>query len=344
MEDSNAIKNICRYCRQPVVQNSIKCHHCGEFLTTRTRIEKILKRLVTFIGVATALLSLFYGMKEGYFFIEERQQKREALAAYMDAAENFENMDNPGYAEAVLEKALSIYPYDTQLKLRLFYNRAHGLLREADYYGIQLPDSYLEIIPELITTGFGLTSGNLESSELAKVYVNIGRLLRYDRSWQNTDEISSIFAKAYQSEPENPEAAFWYGEWLLANDEQDAKGLELINKAIQIHSNNSLYWATLGRYQDKRGNYPDAFSSIKKAIELKPDQSDLQQIRASNEAKRELKIAILNADEVVDIRSDVFYGMSKKERSDLIDYAVTNGSEFHRFQVLIDKFYNLPVE
>ena len=92
--ESNSDAMPCRYCRQPVHPLATKCPHCGEHLTDASQSQRIGKKILAAVGVTTALLSLFFGLKEGYFFVEQRQQQREMFAAHLSAAEHFLKLDN----------------------------------------------------------------------------------------------------------------------------------------------------------------------------------------------------------------------------------------------------------
>ncbi len=330
----------CRFCRQPVDPRATKCQHCGEKLTERSRIEHITKKIVGTIGIFTALLSVFYAVREGYFYIEQRQQQREVFSAHVNAADHFLKLDNLNYAEASLNQALKLNPNDMKLQLRFFLLRSRNILREADYFGAQLPDEYLSVLPDLITTGFSLIEKDYSPQEQAILLSSLARLLQYDRRWQSPAAIGDLFKQARQLSPSNAEIAYWYGEWLINQDPPMAGGFALIEDAVKAEPDNAIYSYALGLYQSRQGDYASAFATLRHTIELKPKQQELQRIRAANEAKGSLRRALLKADEQTDITGSEFFGLDTNERLSLMEFALTHGGSNRQLQLLAAKLYH----
>ena len=323
----------CRYCRQPVHPDASKCPHCHEQLVARSNIEITSKKIAGLIGIGTALISLFFGLKEGYFYIEKRQQQREMFAAHMVAAENFIKLDNLEYAEASLNQALALNPNNQQLRLRHFLLRAHNILRELDYYGAQLPDKFLKGMPELITMGFSLVENDFPADKQAHLLSSLARLLQFDQRWQNPTAIDELFTKALALAANDAEIIYWYGERLINNETDKQQGLSLIQQAVELAPENAIYIAALGRHQSKAGDYAAAFASFRHAIELLPKQHELQRIRASNEAKYSLRRSLRDADNTADISSEKFFGLSLQQRIEIIEFSLQHGGS--------DRYFNL---
>lgn len=338
--ESNSDAMPCRYCRQPVHPLATKCPHCGEHLTDASQSQRIGKKILAAVGVTTALLSLFFGLKEGYFFVEQRQQQREMFAAHLSAAEHFLKLDNLEHSEASLNRALDINPNDTQLQLRYFLLRARNLLREADYYGVQLPDEYMAVMPELITRGFSLIENDFASHDQARLLLSLARLLQYDRRWQTPDAVAALFADARALSPHDADVAYWYGEWLMNQAPPDEHGLSLMQEAVQRQPDNALYHYGLGRYQARRQDYAVAIESLKQAILLRPKQHELQTIRAANEAEHALRQALLDADTQNEITGTDFYGLSMSERIALAEFALEHGSSNRRLWLLSARLFH----
>ncbi len=318
---------LCHYCRQSIPADASKCHHCGEQLTVRSQGRKATRKIFKAIGIGTAILSLFFGLKEAYFFIQERQQQRSMASSYFAAAERFLELDSLTYAEESLKRALSINPNDQHLRARVFFMRADHLLREADFYGMQIPENRFDIIPEMIVNGFSLLSNSLPTDDRARLLLILARLLQYDRQWQTTTGISDLFAKAYMMAPGTAEIAYWYGEWLLKEETSKEQGFTLIAEAAAAEPNIALYAAALGRVQAERGDYRAAFRTLMQAIDSRPDQHDLQNIRAANEAKRILANALVNAHEVSPITGTEFFDMTLNDRIAVTRYALKQSSK-----------------
>jgi hypothetical protein len=112
-----ALENSCPYCREIIHSEAKKCRFCGEMLEkpSSSKVEKTLKKVVMYVGLATTFLSLFYALREGYYFIEDRQEQRATIASYKAAAAQFEQLDNLDYAVETLGQALAIKPNDLAL-------------------------------------------------------------------------------------------------------------------------------------------------------------------------------------------------------------------------------------
>ncbi len=331
---------VCRYCQQPIHPKATKCQHCGEHLSHPSPAQRFTKKIVGLIGITTALLSLFYALKEGYFYIEQRQQQREMFAAHMNAAEHFLKLDNLEYAEASLNQAIQLNPNDQQLRLRHFFLRSRNLLREVDYYGAQLPEEHLNTMPDLVTSGFSLIDNDFTTQNHAQLLITLARLLQYDKRWQSPAAIDELFAKAHSLAPTNADIAYWYGEWLVNQETNITKGIQLIQEATELDPENALYIAGLGRQQAKQENYAAAFVSLKRAIELDPKQHELQRVRAANESKYTLRRALLSADSKIDITSDDFFGMDTQARMAIVEFTLQHSPSERNFRRLAARLFN----
>lgn len=317
---SDELKDPCPYCMQPVHSQAKKCHHCGEVLERHFKIEPALRKLMGYIGLATAILSLFYALREGYYYIQERQERRQAFNAYVAAGEHFLKFDNLEYAEMVLQQAISINPNDLKLRLRYFNLRAHHLLREFEFLGFQVSKQVAEKIPGLITEGFSLLNHPLSKKDRANVFVMLGRLLPQDGKWNAPQEVTALLEGAYELAPNNGEVVFRFGRWLLDQEGREKEGVELLKKAIQLQPENALYWIELGEYEMERKEYREAIKSFEKAIILHPQQKELHTIRAANRAKNSLKKLLLHVGN--DITSVEFLGLNMKERVRILEFAL----------------------
>lgn len=322
----------CRYCFCPIDPRALKCPHCHELQIKASTQQSLFKRLVAALGIFTALLSLIFGLKEGYFYIQQQAQQRSLFTTYLNTADHFFKLDNLDYAELSLNKALAIEPANEQLRLRYFLLRGQNLLREVDYYGLQLPDEKLVIMPDLVTSGFSLVESALSDTQLAQVYITLGRLLQYDRRWESPMGIDELFRKANKLAPQDADAKYWYGEWLFENDETKAAYL-LLQEAQTLEPNEAIYVTAFGRVQAERGDYALALVTLRRAIELKEQQQSLQSIRAANEAVGLLSSALVAADQQQPITGEAFFSLSMSERLSLIDL-ISQGTGKSDFRAL----------
>ncbi len=315
-------EGVCPYCRQPVNLQAKKCHHCGEMLKRPSKLELVLKKLVGYIGLLTAVLSLFYALREGHYYIQERQEKREKFSSYVAAGEHFLKFDNLEYAEMAFQQAISINPDDWKLRLKYFTLKAHNLLREIEDWGIQAGENLVEQIPGMIPEGFSLLNHPLSKKDRASILVILGRLLPQDRKWNAPQEITALLEEAYKLAPNEGEVVFRLGLWLQDQEGRENEGLELLQKATQLQPENGLYWTELGGYLMEQKEYREAMLAFEKAISIRPLQNELQRIRAANRAKSRLKEVILRANNEYDMTDSEFPGLDMNERIRILELAL----------------------
>lgn len=303
-----------------------------------SRIETTLKKVAMYVGLATTFLSLFYALREGYYFIEDRQEQRATIESYKAAAAQFQQLDNLVYAVETLEQALAIKPNDLDLQRQYFLLRAHNVLREVEGWPVDNPEVRTNITA-LTLDGFRLLQLPQSKPERARLLITLGRLLRQDMNWNNQARIASLFEEAYQLAPENAEVAFRYGQWLLSDDEQAEKGVEFFRKAARLQPENALYWSELGQYMLEKKDYLKALPALRSAIGLLPKQNEIQRIRASNAAKGALVKLVRQADAELDITGADFLGLSMDERKTLIEEALSFGASDRALHFLAARFY-----
>lgn len=343
MPDTEPNKNTisCRHCCQPVDRNATKCHHCGEQLSTRSHAVQVTRKLMGLVGAVTAVLSLFFALKEGYFFIQERQEQRAMADSYLAAAENFIKLDSLVYAEQSLERALSANPSDQRLRAKAFFMRANHFLREADYYGMQLPDERYAVVQEMVLSGFSLLNGDISGHDRALLMLSLARLLQYDRQWQSPNGVKGLFEQALSLEPTFYDIHYWFGQWLLLSDAESdrQRGFELLQQAAEAQPHSAMYSVALADEMVKRNMYQAAFTAYRRAIESKPKQDQLQQIRASNIARTNLAYAIIGADKSSPIIGETFFGLSRQERLELVRFALAHNAQRQLRYIAAQLFY-----
>ena len=72
----------CPYCAEPIKIMALKCKHCGEYAHPKKFSQGLTSRLIVIIGLVTAALSLFYALREGYFFIEKKPPFKKEWLSY----------------------------------------------------------------------------------------------------------------------------------------------------------------------------------------------------------------------------------------------------------------------
>lgn len=331
----------CQFCCAEVTAQASKCRHCGEPLRSPPLSwDQRLGHLIKYVGYAAAILGLSATLREGYYFVQARQQAREAFDSYLAAAEDFRRLENLAYARQALDRALEIYPDSRAVARARFSLAATNLLREADAWGAMSIDDagHLEITT-LVQDGFRLLQLPHSRVEQAQLLTLLGRLLGYDQNWSNTDQIGSLFAQAKRLTPDSAPANFYYGHWLLSADDPQP-GFDQINRAIELDPRNPFYRAELGEHLLTEQRLADALRPLLDAASASEDQLNLEQIRAVNSARRNLAGWLIAADLKSDILDTPFFALSVTDRGAIIDTALeTNGSN-RDLNYLAARFYN----
>lgn len=332
----------CPFCREAIPADAKKCRHCGEMLekSSLPKIETALKKGAMYIGLFTTFLGLFYTLREGYFFVVERQEQRATIESYKTAAAQFEQIDNLDYAVETLGQALALKPNDPDLQRRYFLLRARSLLREVEDWPMTTDNEEVRTnITTLTLDGFRLLQFTQSKTERAGVLITLGRLLRQDSNWKDETRLAALFEEAYRLAPGDAEVAFRYGQWLLSKDGQAEKGIELLRKAAQLQPENALYWSVLGQYLLEKKAYREALPALRAAIGLLPKQKEIQRIRAANSAKPALVSLLRQADEEQDIAGADFLGMNIEERKTLLEEALSLAASDRELNFLAARFY-----
>ena len=337
MEETNTQQRDCPYCYEPISNQARKCKHCGEYLKNISWWKNTLTKIGAYIGVFTALLSVFYACREGYFYVQQQQQARTEKATYLQTADAFIKMDALHYAQQALAKALTLSPNDAELQRRIFLIDSHDLLRdlewEADYQAQQGK------IKSLIMEGFRLLQVTQSNQHRAHLEVMVGQLLSYDQGWNDDPSITALLEKALKFAPNNPEFQFQLGYWLVAAEIDMSRGLELVKNAAQNDPDNAVYWAEYGTLSTKQNNFLEGFSAFKHAISLLPKQKSIQAIRASNLTKTKLRQLFLQTHLVYDFTKGNFLGLDITQRTELIEQVATTRRNDREIASIAVRFY-----
>jgi len=337
-KDENSAMQICPYCTELISTTAKKCRCCGEFVDKKARQQRQWAKTARILGLVTASLSLFYPLREGYFYLQKQQQQRTELSSYKQVAKHFESLDSLIYAQQALIQALSLAPNDTDLQRRLLILQAQDLLREIEWRS-SIQTEHQPLIEKMVLDGYRLLQTDSVDAERVQLLVMVARLLPQDRYWNDDEAISTLFTQAYAILPNDAEVLFRYGQWLVEAEHDADKGIELIERAIALNPDDVLYSHELAKTLQNRGEFGRALPLLQHAINLLPKQRELQRIRASNYSKGELRKLLVNADKAQDIAQGEFYGLSMNERQQLIEQVLQERQNDRSINYIAARFY-----
>jgi tetratricopeptide (TPR) repeat protein len=337
-EDETSAMQICPYCTELISPSAKKCRYCGEFVDKKARKQRQRAKTARILGLVTASLSLFYPLREGYFYLQQKQQQRTELSSYKQVAKHFESVDSLIYAQQALIKALELAPNDIDLQRRLLILQAQELLREIEWSST-IETEPQPLIEKMILDGYRLLQIELVDIERVQLLIMVARLLPHDRYWNDDEAISTLFIQAYAILPNDAEVLFRYGQWLVEAEHVADKGIELIESAIALNTDDVLYSHELAKILLNRGEFGRALPLLQHAINLLPKQRELQRIRASNYSKAELRKLLVNADKAQDIAQAEFYGLSMNERQQLIEQVLQERQNDRGINYIAARFY-----
>lgn len=299
--------------------------------------QRFSRRFVTAVGIVTAALSLFYPLREGYFYFHTKQQQRNELDSYINVASLFEQQDSLSYAKVALSKALTLAPNDIELQRRLYILTAEDLLREIDWSGSS-PEQQTAI-EAMVLDGYRLINTNLSNTKQAQLLVMLGRLLPYDRLWNDVSSVSSLYQQAIDLKPHDAEIMFRQGQWLIAAELDYKEGIRLIEAAVISAPNDALYAYELAVLLLNAGDYQQALTHLRNTINLSASQRELQRVRSANLAKTQLKTLLVKAHQQHDITSQEFIGLGIEERRLLIEKVLSYSQNDRSVNRLAAQFY-----
>lgn len=327
----------CPFCAEDIRLNARKCKHCGESVHAKPFMQRLSTRFIALVGLVTTAMSLFYALREGYFYIEQKQQQRAELDSYSSVAEHFEKLDLLNYAQHALKQALDIAPNNIELQRQYFMLQSHDLLREIEWSGYD--QKRAPQIEQLILDGYRLLATEPDSKQKAQLLVMLGRLLPQDMLWNDDEGVTELFVRAYALEPKNAEVAFRYGSWLVDMELDKDKGLALISQALLLKPDDALYPYELAKILRADGKFAEALPLLQTAIDLLPKQRELQRIRASNFSKTDLRRMFVEASKVEDFSSGEFLGLDIEQRRLLLEQMLAINETDRQVNLVAARFY-----
>lgn len=331
----------CLYCYAEIPVQASKCRYCGEHQhATSPGWGKRLGQAAKYVGYLAAILGLAATLREGYYFVQARQQARNMFRSYLNVAEEFRRLDNLEYARQALDDALKIYPDDVSVATARFTTASTDLLRWAedrDIDSVRIAEH--ATIKKLVQNGYRLLQLPHSKAERSEVLTLLGRLHIYDSTWSGVNTIDELFSRASQLTPTSAEPLFWHGRWLLRNNDPEP-GLELIRQASELAPGNFFYKAEIGRYLLWEERFSAALLPLRETAVADTEQLDLLQIRAVNEARRNLAKWLLLADQQSSILDDSFFDLSIDERTKIITIALAANPNDPELHYIAARFFN----
>lgn len=334
-ENNQQQRQPCPHCGEEISVAARKCPHCQEFIA---RWQRRSRTLVTQIGVITACLSVFYALREGYFYIDEQQRLRQQVRSYAQVANEFEQIDSLLYARNALVKALALSPADPNLQRRLFVIQATNLLRDLDNQSHSKPAQNTQL-SELILEGYRLQQHPFNAAKSAELKVLLARLLAKDWQWNNDDGVTMLLEQALLQQPSNAEVKFRLGLWLIKAESDKTRGLQMIKTAVQMAAENPIYSAALGDILLEQQDYMAALGYLRRAAALSTEQDKLDKIRAANDAKHKIRKLLLAAHQAQPIYASEFFTMDKSSRQALIEQVLLMRPNDRQINFIAAQFY-----
>ena len=343
-QTSSMPRRPCPVCRESIAADAQRCIHCNEYVGKNRRIRTLASQTVTYIGLFTALLSTFYALREGYFYVQKQQQQREELRALKVVATEFEQVGSLTYAQDALQKALAVSPNDVEIKQHLFTLEARMLFEDA-YWQPLLNDNQLASVKALIIDGHRLLQESLSPKSKAAIAVTIANFIQMDGSWNDRNAPEKHYKLAMTLAPDSANVNLFYGQWLAEDEKTVEQGEAMMVRATQLSPQDAFFFYELAESYADRNKIKEALQAYRKAIELNSMQTELLSVQASNRAKSELRRLLLKAVAGEDITGASFYGLDIEERRGWIEQVLakyTNDRMINRFATDFFLFANLP--
>lgn len=327
----------CPFCAETIQVNANKCKHCGEYLSGRPKkVARITKAIASF-GALTALLSLFYALREGYFYIEKQQQARTEINSYLKVADEFEKLGTLLYAENAVAQALELSPNDIFLQQKYFLLKSKWLLDDLEWRPITAtPD---EQISRLIIDGYRLKLTAEDNHTQIKILQNLARLVTLDNQWQDREGAAALFEQAMKLDVSNSETLFRYGQWLVGSNRDINRGLQLIEAAIQLTPLDALYQYQLGYFYLLDKNFKRSLPLLMSASGLGEQQSQLIRVQAANFAKSALKRLLIESELVYDFIEGRYLDQNSKNTFQFIDSVVKQSPNDRNVNFVMAKYF-----
>jgi len=310
-------------------------------LVARRRFTSVVTRVGAWLGLAATALTLFYALREGYFYVEERQRARSAFDGYLKTAEYFQAADSLAHAEWALSQAAELRPNDLRVRVRRFQVLAQRVLRAVDYNPVAAGNADRQgEIRTLIREGAGLLHAPISREERATVLLAVARAIPKEVTREpGREDVTALMEEAHRLFPDRADVLYFLGARLATVAEREEEGLAMVRKALDAEPGNALYWDALGRLLRGRHDYGDAIRAFHKAASLRPTQDQLDRIRAANDALSELRGTLRDAAKAADPTGPEFFGMSLAERVAQVEFALQHSPKDRDLNWLAARLY-----
>jgi predicted nucleic acid-binding Zn ribbon protein len=327
----------CPICAETIQANALKCKHCGEFLSGRPKKAARLTKAIASFGALTALLSLFYALREGDFYIEKQQQARTEINSYLKVADEFEKLGTLLYAEHAIAQALKLSPNDIYLQQKYFLLQSKWLLDDMEWRPISAsPDGQ---IGRLIIDGYRLKLTAEDKKTRINILQNLARLVTLDSQWQGRENTASLFEHAMKLDRRNAETLFRYGQWLVTSNFDRSRGLQLIEAATQLAPLDALYQYQFGDFYLKEDDFEQSLPLLMSAANLLEQQSQLIRVQAANFAKASLKRLLIESELVFDFIDGEFLRLDAKDTLQFLKTIVNHSPNDRNVNFVMAKYF-----
>ena len=215
----------------------------------------------------------------------------QAAMQYWNIGDGYRRLNQFDKAIPEYEKSLEIYKkWDSKpfwvysyTSLGLAYHKTHQYNDEKKLY--KKADKDFPNDPAIIyrQAVLSLTEGDLnEANKFIEKYISIQKessvseaTLNENLAWiyynaALPDKAEEYLWKAISLEPENPGRLNNLAWFLIENDRNINEGLELVNKALELSTDDYMYLDTKGWGLYKQGKYKEALEVLQRSWDLKP--------------------------------------------------------------------------
>ncbi len=199
----------CIACHEPIRQGASVCRYCGS--SQKRGFWKKLSGILKWVGGVVTVVSLVVGMTTLTGYYQDWQERHDAVADFVDAADWLIKAEDYGQSWQMYEEALKLVPSSAkalngQFGLAKIWLRNFSSSKET-------ADENLDRITSILYRG--LRRANPDEAATILAHVGWAQVLRAGGSIAVNVDVNAVFMDALRSSPGNVYANAMFGCWLL---------------------------------------------------------------------------------------------------------------------------------